>query len=147
MQKKIFFTLITLGVSLWAKDLAVLKVANVPEKALYITQPALEQDHLFVLNQKGQIHIIKNGKTLDEPFLDISDRVHGSLTPGSEEGLLGLAFHPEYKENGYFYVNYVDRNDTSVVSRFSVTHHPETADKNSEIIILKLENLIKMIIL
>jgi len=138
MQKKIFFTLITLGIPLWAKDLAVFKVANVPAKALYITQPALEKDRLFVLNQKGQIHIIKNGKTLNEPFLDISDRVHGSLTPGSEDGLLGLAFHPEYKENGYFYVNYVDRNDTSIVSRFSVTHHPETADKNSEKILLKL---------
>ena len=138
MQKKIFFTLITLGIPLWAKDLAVHKVANVPAKALYITQPSLEKNRLFVLNQKGLIHIIKNGKTLDEPFLDISDRVHGSLTPGSEEGLLGLAFHPEYKENGCFYVNYVDRNDTSVVSRFSVTHHPETADKNSEKILLKL---------
>jgi glucose/arabinose dehydrogenase len=118
--------------------LAVHKVANVPAKALYITQPSLEKNRLFVLNQKGLIHIIKNGKTLDEPFLDISDRVHGSLTPGSEEGLLGLAFHPEYKENGYFYVNYVDRNDTSVVSRFSVTQHPDTADKNSEKILLKL---------
>ena len=138
MQKKIFFTLITLGIPLWAKDLAVHKVANVPAKALYITQPSLEKNRLFVLNQKGLIHIIKNGKTLDEPFLDISDRVHGSLTPGSEEGLLGLAFHPEYKENGYFYVNYVDRNDTSVVSRFSVTQHPDTADKNSEKILLKL---------
>ena len=138
MQKKIFFTLITLGIPLWAKDLAVFKVANVPAKALYITQPALEKDRLFVLNQKGQIYIIKKGETLNEPFLDISDRVHGSLTPGSEEGLLGLAFHPEYKENGYFYVNYVDRNDTSIVSRFSVTHHPETADKNSEKILLKL---------
>jgi hypothetical protein len=138
MQKKIFFTLITLGIPLWAKDLAIHKVANVPAKALYITQPSLEKNRLFVLNQKGLIHIIKNGKTLDEPFLDISDRVHGSLTPGSEEGLLGLAFHPEYKENGYFYVNYVDRNDTSVVSRFSVTQHPDTADKNSEKILLKL---------
>ena len=138
MQKKIFLTLITLGIPLWGKDLAVHKVANVPAKALYITQPSLEKNRLFVLNQKGQIHIIKNGKTLNEPFLDISDRVHGSLTPGSEEGMLGLAFHPEYKENGYFYVNYVDRNDTSIVSRFSVTHHPETADKNSEKILLKL---------
>ena len=138
MQKKIFFTILTLGIPLEAKDLAIIKVANVPAKALYITQPAFENDRLFVLNQKGQIHIIKNGKTLDEPFLDISDRVHGSLTPGSEEGLLGLAFHPEYKENGYFYVNYLDRNDTSIVSRFSITNDLETADKNSEKILLKL---------
>ena len=138
MQKKIFFTLITLCIPLWTKDLAVFKVANVPAKALYITQPSLEKDRLFVLNQKGQIHIIKKGETLNEPFLDISDRVHGSLTPGSEEGLLGLAFHPDYKENGYFYVNYVDRNDTSIVSRFSVTNDPETANKNSEKILLKL---------
>ena len=61
MQKNIFFTIFTLGMPLEAQDLAVLKLANVPAKALYITQPAFEKDLLFVLNQKGQIHIIQKG--------------------------------------------------------------------------------------
>jgi len=47
MQKKIFFTLITLGIPLWAKDLAIHKVANVPAKALYITQPSLEKNRFL----------------------------------------------------------------------------------------------------
>lgn len=122
----------------YSSELAVLKVANVPAKSLYITQPDGEKDLLFVLNQKGQIHIIKNGTTLNTPFLDISDRVHGSLVPGSEEGLLGLAFHPDYLANGFFYVNYVNKKDTSIVSRFTVTENPEKANKESETIILQL---------
>ena len=87
-------------------DLAVVRVAKVPAKALYVTQPKGEENRLFVVNQKGMIHIIENGKVKKEPFLDISDRVHGSLTPGSEEGLLGLAFHPDYSNNGYLSVSY-----------------------------------------
>ena len=125
-----------LGALLSANDIAVIKVADVPAKALYITQPSNETDRLFVLNQKGRIHIITNGETLKTPFLDISDRVHGSLTPGSEEGLLGLAFHPDYKTNGYFYLNYVNKNDSSIVSRFSVTDNPNIADEGTEKIIL-----------
>ena len=125
-----------LGTLLSANDIAVIKVADVPAKALYITQPSNETDRLFVLNQKGRIHIITNGATLKTPFLDISDRVHGSLTPGSEEGLLGLAFHPDYKINGYFYLNYVNKNDSSIVSRFSVTDNPNIADEGTEKMIL-----------
>ncbi len=125
-----------LGTLLSANDIAVIKVADVPAKALYITQPSNETDRLFVLNQKGRIHIITNGETLKTPFLDISDRVHGSLTPGSEEGLLGLAFHPDYKTNGYFYLNYVNKNDSSIVSRFSVTDNPNIADEGTEKMIL-----------
>ena len=119
-----------------ANDIAVIKIADVPAKALYITQPSNETARLFVLNQKGRIHIITNGATLKTPFLDISDRVHGSLTPGSEEGLLGLAFHPDYKINGYFYLNYVNKNDSSIVSRFSVTDNPNIADEETEKMIL-----------
>lgn len=132
-----FCLLILLSLA-FGQNLAIIKVATVPAKALYLTQPKGDNSRLFILNQKGQIHIVKNGKTLDKPFLDISDRVHGSLVPGSEEGLLGLAFHPNYFSNGFFYVNYVNKNDTSIVSRFTVSNNPESADKQTEKIILKL---------
>ena len=124
-----------------SSDISIQKIANVPSKSLYVTQPRNEKDLLFVLNQKGKIFIIKNNKTLKKPFLDISDRVHGSLTPGSEEGLLGLAFHPKYQENGHFYVNYVNKNDSSIVSQFSVSIDPMTADPASEKIILKVDKV------
>jgi len=132
-----FFLSILISFS-FGQNLALRKVANVPAKALYLTQAKGDNSRLFILNQKGQIHIIKNGETLEKPFLDISDRVHGSLVPGSEEGLLGLAFHPDYFSNGFFFVNYVNKNDTSIVSRFSVSENPEIANKNSEKIILEL---------
>ena len=132
----VFILSLLLSIMLKANDLAVMKVADVPAKALYITQPKGETDRLFVLNQKGMIYIIRNGLTLKTPFINISDRVHGSLTPGSEEGLLGLAFHPDYNSNGYFYLNYVNKNDSSIVSRFSVSKDPNIADKKTEKIIL-----------
>ena len=137
VSPRILYFIILLSIS-FGQNLAVIKVANVPAKALYVTQPNGDNSRLFVLNQKGQIYIIKNGETLEKPFLNISDRVHGSLVPGSEEGLLGLAFHPNYSYNGFFYVNYVNKNDTSIVSRFSVTDNSEIADKLSEKVLIKL---------
>ncbi len=123
---------------LFANNISLYKVADVPTKALYLTQPKGETERLFILNQKGQVYIVQHGQSLDTPFLDISDRVHSSFIPGSEEGLLGLAFHPDYQSNGFFFLNYVNKNDTSIVSRFSVTDNPEIADPNSEIIIMEL---------
>lgn len=78
-------------------------------------------DRLFVLEQIGRIRIIEDGQLLEQPFLDITDRV-GSAA--SEQGLLGLAFHPEYATEGaagegLFFVNYTDYNGDTHVSRFS----------------------------
>ena len=82
---------------------------------------------MFVIEQGGRIRIIENGQMLDPPFLDITDRV-GSQ--GDEQGLLGLAFHPDFKHNPYFYVNYTDLNGNTVIARF--TSNGNTADPASE---------------
>ncbi|MEL1225604.1 MAG: PQQ-dependent sugar dehydrogenase, partial [Candidatus Neomarinimicrobiota bacterium] len=113
--------LLSIPINATSFDLAVVRVAKVPAKALYVTQPKGEESRLFVVNQKGLIHIIENGEVKKKPFLDISDRVHSSLTPGSEKGLLGLAFHPDYPNNGYLYVNYINKNDSTIVSRFKTS--------------------------
>lgn len=84
---------------------------------------------LFVVEREGRIRIIENGRLLTQPFLDISKQV---LSDGSEQGLLGLAFHPRYKENGYFYVNYINKSGNTVISRFSVSSNPMLADPASE---------------
>jgi len=84
---------------------------------------------LFVLEKGGVIQIIRNGQLTGAPFLDIQDRV-GSLS--SERGLLGLAFHPAYTQNGWFFVNYTNLQGDTVISRFSVTAQPDTADPSSE---------------
>tara|TARA_Y100001934_G_scaffold178884_1_gene211640 strand:+ start:2947 stop:4146 length:1200 start_codon:yes stop_codon:yes gene_type:complete len=139
MMEKTILISIALIINLNANTkIAVVKIADVATKAIYLTQAPNDSNRLFVVNQKGMIYIIKNNITIDNPFLDISDRVHGSLTPGSEEGLLGLAFHPKYQYNGYFFVNYVNKNDSTIVSRFSVTENPDLANKDSEKILIGL---------
>jgi glucose/arabinose dehydrogenase len=90
---------------------------------------------LFVVEKGGTIRIVQNGVLLDTPFLDIRDRVGSS---GSEQGLLGLAFHPDYASSGQFYVNYTDRRGNTQVSRFTVTGDPNQADPASEVSILSL---------
>ncbi|NDJ52735.1 MAG: PQQ-dependent sugar dehydrogenase [Chloroflexi bacterium] len=91
---------------------------------------------LFVTEQTGAIRIIENGELLAEPFLDISNEI----LVGAEQGLLGLAFDPDYENNGYFYLNYSDPNGDTVVSRVSVSDNdPNQADFLSEIILLQIE--------
>ena len=120
------------------ENLALIKVHDVPSKSNFITQPLEEMDRLFVLNQKGLIYIIFEGNVLKEPFLDISDQVYFPSTLKSKEGLLGLAFDPNYKKNGYFYLHYIDKGYSSVISRFSAKPDANKAEKKSEKIILKI---------
>lgn len=82
---------------------------------------------LFILEQPGRIRILKDGQLLDPPFLDITDRVGSN---GSERGLLGLAFHPKFAQNGYFYVNYTDKDGNTHIARF--TANGDSADPASE---------------
>lgn len=99
-------------------------------------------DRLFVVQQAGQIQIVTaDGTVLNTPFLDISDRVYYEQTSFSEQGLLGLVFHPNYANNGYFYVNYTSEPDGLMthIARFSVTADPNIADPNSEQILLAIE--------
>jgi hypothetical protein len=78
-------------------------------------QPAHDgTGRLFVIEKYGVIRIIENGQLLDQPFLDITDRVGSS---GNEQGLLGLAFYPQ-PEAGMLFVNYTDKNGNTVISRF-----------------------------
>ncbi len=94
-------------------------------------------DRLFVVERPGRIKVIdENGEITT--FMDINPRV--VQTGGqSEQGLLGLAFHPDYANNGYFYVNYIDNSDNTQVSRFSVdANDPNVGDSSSEFPILNV---------
>ena len=90
---------------------------------------------LFIVEQRGIIHILDSlGNRLPTPFLDIDSRV---INSGNERGLLGLVFHPDYKSNGYFYVNYMDNSGSSLIARYSVSAtNPDQADINSEVILM-----------
>lgn len=85
---------------------------------------------LFIIEKVGRIRIIENGQLLEAPFLDISERVGSS---GNEQGLLGLALHPQYAQNGRFFVNYTDINGDTSISRFQVSDDPNVADPASEV--------------
>ena len=95
-------------------------------------------NRLFVVEQSGMIKVFQNSSSASsvKVFLDITDRVSAA---SSEMGLLGLAFHPDYKTNGYFYVNYTISSPSMMtrISRFQVSStNPDSADKNSELILL-----------
>jgi glucose/arabinose dehydrogenase len=83
---------------------------------------------IFIVQQTGQIRILSGGTLLPTPFLDISALVSG----GGERGLLGLAFHPDYATNGFFYVDYTDHAGNIVVARYEVSAaDPNVADPDS----------------
>ncbi len=101
---------------------------------VYVTHAGDGSGRLFVVEQPGRIRILKGGALLAAPFLDIDARVNSS---GSEEGLLSVAFAPNFESNGNFYVYYTNGAGDLVISRFRVTgSNPDVADPNSEQIIL-----------
>jgi glucose/arabinose dehydrogenase len=86
-------------------------IANVASPT-HVTAPRSEPNRLYVVEQQGRILILENGRIRATPFLDIQSLVRS----GGEQGLLSVAFHPNYARNRRFYVNYTDRNgDTRVV--------------------------------
>ena len=91
--------------------------------------------HLFVVEKIGHIHILENGLLIDNPFLNIEERVNDS---SNEMGLLGLAFHPNYAQNGYFFVNYTGSGGDTFISRFRVSGSPYLADPGSEANLLRI---------
>ena len=90
---------------------------------------------LFVVEQGGRIKVIDpNGETESTPFLNVSTLTNGS----GERGLLGLAFHPNYANNGYFYINYTNNNGDTTIARYSVSQDPNIADDTSGLILLTI---------
>ena len=121
--------------------LASLQIAIEPlapdfDRPLYVTHAADGSGRLFVAGKAGEIWIVKDGQALATPFLDISDRVGSG---GSEQGLLGLAFPPDFGQRRFFFVNYTDQRGDTVVARFGLTQDPDRADAASEFRILGLD--------
>ena len=87
---------------------------------------------LFVTEKAGVIRIVRDGVVLPTQFLDITC---GPETQGNQ-GLLSVAFPPDYASRQHFYVNYVTASNTVIVARCQVTADPNVADPNSEQIVL-----------
>ena len=87
-----------------------------------------DRSRIFVVEQPGRIRVIRDGALVAAPFLDVS----GRISTGGERGLLGLAFHPGYAQNGRFFVNYTDRNGDTHVAEFHGGPGTDAADAGSE---------------
>ena len=124
-------------------ELNIEQVADGLQAPVYLTHAGDGSGRLFVLESPGRIRIVQHGMVLAEPFLDISDRV---LSPASlptasgEQGLLGLAFPPGYKQKHYFYAYYTRLDGDGVLARFCVSHDPNRAEAGIEQVILLLEH-------
>lgn len=106
---------------------------------LYLTAPPGDVQRLFIAEQPGRIRIVQNGTLLLAPFLDITDRV----ASGGEEGLLSVAFHPNYSTNHYFYVDYTHTNaagDTlyTLIERYTTSADSNVADSTTHKLILRI---------
>jgi glucose/arabinose dehydrogenase len=110
-----------------------LVTANV-NRPIFLTAPPGDPTRLFIVEQTGRIRIVKNGSLLSGSFLDLS----GQISSTGERGLLGLAFHPQYAQNGVFVVNYTDTNGDTQISRFTVSANPDVANAGSEQVVLSV---------
>lgn len=103
---------------------------------LFVTHAGDGSGRIFVVEKGGVIRVVQDGAPLTPPFLDIQDRVQSS---GYEQGLLGLAFAPNYTETGHLFVNYTDRQGNTVISRFQVSDDdPNRADPAGEFTVLTI---------
>ncbi|MCH7596685.1 MAG: PQQ-dependent sugar dehydrogenase [Planctomycetes bacterium] len=114
-----------------ATPLATVRVAAGLNDPLFVTHAPGDFDRIFIVERSGRIKILKNGVVLLSAFLDLAP----DLTSGGEQGLLGLAFHPDYQTNGAFFVNYTDTSGRTVVARYGVSADPDVADATEEILL------------
>jgi glucose/arabinose dehydrogenase len=94
---------------------------------VYITQAPGDATRFFVVEQAGRIRVVQNGATLATSFLDLRSTVGGPVNFGGERGLLGLAFHPDYQNNGRFFVNYTGPGGHTFVVEYGVSANPDVA--------------------
>lgn len=137
------------GISADSVDTSAIKVSSrrvFPEveirRPIVVTHANDGSDRIFIASQYGVIHIVDNDEEAEDSrvFLDIEDQVVYN-DKQNEEGFLGLAFHPDYRRNGHFFVYYTTRSapHVSVISRFTVSRNdPDRADPKSEQEILRI---------
>ena len=118
-------------------NLKLTKIVDGLELPVFVTAPAGDS-RLFILEQPGRIRILKDGALLPTPFLDfddvtvpVADRLNAS---GDERGLLGLAFHPDYKTNGRFFVHYTSSQNI-IVAEYTAEPAADTASTTGKILI------------
>jgi glucose/arabinose dehydrogenase len=97
------------------------------DQPTYLTAPPGDTHRLFVVEKTGRIRIVKDGRLLSQPFLSLD----GQVSSDSEQGLLSMAFAPDYASSGLFYVDYTDRAGDSHLVEYHVSSNPDVANAGS----------------
>ncbi|MCY4246553.1 MAG: PQQ-dependent sugar dehydrogenase [Chloroflexi bacterium] len=125
-------------------DAAAMQLTTVAtgfHRPIYATHAGDGTGRLFVLEQSGKIWILEDGQQVPVPFLDVSTLISPAALSQryTEQGLLGLAFHPDYANSGVFFIYYTDRGGNAVIARYQMMpEQPYLADPSSEQILFRL---------
>jgi glucose/arabinose dehydrogenase len=119
-----------------AGDVAIEPMLSGLDRPLYLTHAGDDTGRIFIVEKPGMILVLPPGEASPVTYLDLRDRV-GSTA--SEQGLLGLAFHPRFAENGLFFVDYTDRNGNTVIARFAAAPKEDSAPPSSEQVVLRID--------
>ncbi len=119
------------GLAVADTPLTTIRIASGLSFPVFVTHAPGDFKRLFIVEQRGKIKIRKNGAVMPTPFLDV-DPISSST---NERGLLGLAFHPDYPNNGRFFVFYTDNVGTIVVARYVVSGDPDVADPQGTVVL------------
>jgi cysteine-rich repeat protein len=114
--------------------LDAVRIASGLSQPVHIAAPPLDPNRLFVVERTGAIRVIENGVLVPLPFLNLAGRVS---IAGSEQGLLSVAFHPNYESNRRLFVYYTDTRNNTVIARYAASAvNPNVVDLSSERVLL-----------
>ncbi|MXN92764.1 T9SS type A sorting domain-containing protein [Flavobacterium sp. Sd200] len=135
MKLKLLLSVFMLSSATFAQTIELEQVATGFASISEIARDGSNSNKLYVVQQGGQIRILQEDGTVNTtPFVTVSP-----IRTGGEQGLLGLAFHPEYATNGYFYVYYVNNSGDIEIARYTrSTTNPEVADATSRSVVLTI---------
>jgi glucose/arabinose dehydrogenase len=122
-----------------APAIQLVKVADGLVDPIHVASANDGSGRLFVCERPGLVRIVKDGKLLEKPFLDLKDKTLSSFL---EEGLFCITFHPKFKENGLFYVSYSDLwfNGATLLTQYKVSEkNPDKADMDSAKVIMQID--------
>src|SRR5262245_32722458 len=138
-MRKCFFLLTVLATLLigtetsHAANIQLVRVASGLSSPVFVTHAPDTSNRLFILEQAGVVKVLQPGSSTPTVFLDITTRV---LT-GGEQGLLGLAFHPQYPSNPRFYLNYTRIGDgATVIAEYQVSGNPNVAGTTERVLLV-----------
>ena len=121
-----------LSIGSYAQSIGLTTFATGFSSPLEITHPAGDA-RLFVVEQGGKIKILNPNQTTNPTnFLTLTS---ATISTGGERGLLGLAFHPNYATNGFFFINYTNTAGNTVIARYSVSANPNVANTTGTILL------------